>query len=89
MIQALILIDNSWAGKGDKVSIDASYGGNQNDINYLVGGQLRLDSPLYLRDREFGKLKKAHYSSFGSPGSWSDDDGKKWNPAARLSKRKC
>lgn len=74
--------DNSWAGKGDKFSIDASYGGNADDINYLIGGQVRFSTPLYLRDRDFGRLPSAKDGSvFGSPGSWSDDDGKTWKAA--------
>ena len=74
-------VDNSWAGKGDTLTVDASYGGSKNDINYMVGGQLRFDAPMYLRDREFGKPKVKHYSSFGSPGTWTDDGGATWNPA--------
>ena len=74
--------DNSWSGKGDKLSIDVSYGGNENDINYLIGGQVRFNSPLYLRDRSFGRLGEAKDGSpYGSPGSWSDDGGKTWNAA--------
>ena len=73
-------INNSWAGKGDKLSIDASYGGNKNNIDYLVGGQVRFNSSMYLRDRTFGQPELKDYSSFGSPGSWSAD-GKNWNPA--------
>ncbi len=71
--------DNHWSGKGDKLTIDASYGGTTDDINYLVGGQVRLDTPLYYRDRKYGQLKEKHYSRFGSPGSW--EEGGIWNPA--------
>ena len=74
--------ETSWRGKGDKLSIDASYGGNKNDINYLVGGQVRFDAPLYLRDREFGRLPSAAKGSpTGSPGSWSDDGGQTFHSA--------
>lgn len=65
--------DKKWSGKGDKISVDASYGGTVNNTNYLVGGQVRFHSPLYLRDRTFGKLKKEEYSENGSPGSWRED----------------
>ena len=86
-------LNNSWAGKGDKLSIDASYGGNTNDINYLVGGQMRFHSPIYLRDRTFGKPEKDYWSSMGSPGSWNDD-GSTWQadkncPADRIEKGVC
>ena len=64
-------LNNFFAGKGDKITIDASYGGSKNDINYIVGGQVRFQSPLYLRDRSFGKLKPEHYSIAGSPGTWA------------------
>jgi len=70
-----------WSGKGDKLSVEASYGGSENNINYLLGGQVRFNSSLYLRDRSFGKLGNPKGGSvFGSPGSWSD--GSKWNPAS-------
>ncbi len=76
-------VDNSWAGKGDRLSIDAGYGGSANNINYLVGGQIRFSAPLYLRHRSFGRLPSAKDGSpAGSPGSWSDDDGKTWTAAA-------
>ena len=78
--------ENAWAGKGDKLSIDASYGGNTDDINYLVGGQLRFNSPMYLRDRKFGRPALAHQSTLGSPGSWNDDSG--WNPDKNCKKEK-
>ena len=74
-------VDNSWAGKGDAINVDASYGGNANDINYIVGGQVRFKTPMYLRDRSFGKPKVDHYSSVGTPGTWTNDGGKTWNPA--------
>ena len=86
-------LDNSWAGKGDKISIDATYGGNKNDINYLVGGQVRFYSPMYLRDREFGKPALDFWSSWGSPGSWNDD-GSTWHadtncPTDRIQGGQC
>ena len=74
-------VDNSWAGKGDAINIDASYGGNANDINYIVGGQVRFKTPMYLRDRSFGKPRPKHYSDVGTPGTWSNDGGTTWNPA--------
>ena len=86
-------LDNSWAGKGDKISIDATYGGNKNDINYLLGGQVRFNSPMYLRDREFGKPALDFWSSWGSPGSWNDD-GSTWHadtncPTDRIQDGQC
>ena len=69
---------NAWAGKGDKLSIDASYGGNKNDINYLVGGQVRFNSAMYLRDRKFGKPELDFWSTWSNPGSWNDD-GSTWH----------
>ncbi len=86
-------LDNSWAGKGDKISIDATYGGNHNDINYLVGGQMRFNSPMYLRDREFGKPELDFWSTWGSPGSWNDD-GSTWQadpncPKKRIQDGQC
>ena len=60
--------DKRWSGKGDKLSIDASYGSTVGSTNYLVGGQVRFHTPLYLRDRGFGKLKKEEFSNNGSPG---------------------
>ena len=72
----------SWRGKGDKLKIEASYGGSKDDINYLVGGQVRFDAPLYLRDREFGRLPSAEQGSpTGSPGAWSEDGGQTWKLA--------
>ena len=65
---------NAWNGKGDKFSIDASYGGNVNDINYMVGGQIKLNSAIYLKDRKFSAITKKDFSSFGSPGTWLDGD---------------
>ena len=64
--------EDSWKGKGDKLSIDVSYGGSKNDINYLVGGQFRFNSSMYLSDRSFGQPIKIHKSEYGSPGSWLD-----------------
>ena len=86
-------LDNAWAGKGDKISIDASYGGNYNHINYLVGGQMRFNSPMYLRDREFGKPELDFWSTWGSPGSWNDD-GSTWQadpncPKERIQGGQC
>ena len=85
--------DNAWAGKGDKLSIDASYGGNKNDINYLIGGQVRFNAPLYLRDRKFGQPSIDHMSTSGSPGSWNDD-GATWKadpncPKERIKGGQC
>ena len=67
--------DNRLAGKGDKITVSASYGGTAGGINYLAGAQLRADTALYYRDREFGNLdakeaNKKHYSPIGSPGAW-------------------
>ena len=61
---------NAWNGKGDKLALSASYGGNKNDIQYLLGGQFRFNSALYLADRSFGKAQKKHRA--GSSGSWLD-----------------
>ncbi len=72
----------SWSGKGDRFNVSASYGGDVKDINYLVGGQLKLYTPLYYRDRSFAIPSMIQqFSPSGSPGSWSADDGKTWNPA--------
>ena len=65
---------NKWSGKGDKFSIDASYGGNFNDTNYMVGGQIKLNSAMYLKDRKFSAIAKKDFSSFGSPGTWLDGE---------------
>ena len=74
--------ETSWRGKGDKLKIDASYGGSKNDINYLVGGQVRFDAPLYYTDRDFGRfLSPSRGSPQGSPGSWREKGSKTWNPA--------
>ncbi len=73
-------VDNSWAGKADTLSVDASYGGSKSDINYIVGGQVRLDTSIYMRDRSFGQPLVKHYSPTGSPGSWKEVDSS-WNPA--------
>ena len=62
--------DERWSGKGDKLTVDAFYGGTEGDINYLVGGQIRLNSALYYRDREFGKAEVKHYSPRAYPGNW-------------------
>lgn len=78
--------DNAWAGKGDKLSIDASYGGSTNDVDYLVGGQVRFNSPMYLRDRDFGRPALKHQSTLGSPGSWNDGSG--WNPDKNCPKKR-
>ena len=71
---------NSWAGKGDDLSIDAAYGGTANYMNYLAGASLRFNAPLYLRDRlyvenengqlQLGSLANQDLSKYGSPGSW-------------------
>ena len=58
--------------KGDKLSVDAFYGGSQGEWDYMVGGQFKFDAPLYMRDREFAGGE----SPFGSFGSYSQDDGK-------------
>ena len=73
--------DERWSGKGDKLTVDASYGGTVSNTDYLVGGQVRFHAPLYLRDRKFGKLKKEEYSNNGSPGSWKEDvKDAEWQP---------
>ena len=71
--------DHHWSGKGDKLNIEASYGGTADDINYLIGGQVRVDSPLYYRDRKYGQVEEKHYVRYGNPGSWQE--GGIWNPA--------
>ena len=81
--------ETSWRGKGDKLKIDASYGGTKNDTNYLIGGQVRFDAPLYLADREFGKLISATKgSAYGSPGSylWSEGAGENTKTHIRSAK---
>ena len=65
---------NAWNGKGDKFSIDASYGGNVNDINYMLGAQIKLNSAMYLKDRKFSAITKKDFSPYGNPGSWLDGD---------------
>ena len=71
--------DHRWSGKGDKLNIEASYGGTADDVNYLVGGQVRVDAPLYYRDRKYGQVEPKDYSPAGSPGSWQE--GGIWKPA--------
>ena len=70
--------NNSWNGKGDKLSIDASYGGSKNDINYLVGGQVRLNTSMYLKDRKYSQIQLKNFSVYSSPGSWAN--GEKYEP---------
>ena len=72
---------NAWNGKGDKLTIDASYGGSKNDIDYLVGAQLRFNSSMYLSDRSFGQPDKKHRNQYGPIGNWTDSvDGAKGTP---------
>ncbi len=71
--------ESDFAGKGDSLTIDASYGTSHDDINYLLGAQLRLSTAMYLRDRSFSLAEIKDYSPAGSPGSWNDGSG--WKPA--------
>ncbi len=72
---------NAWNGKGDKLSVSASYGGNTNDIDYLVGAQVRLNSSMYLSDRGFGRPEAKHQSIYGPIGNWADSvEGAKGMP---------
>ena len=70
-----------FSGKGDQLNVEAVYGGDKGDINYLLAGQLRVHTPLYFRDRSFGKPKLDHFSPTGSPGSWRAEGEVNWNPA--------
>ena len=81
MFDFLDLKRQDFSGKGDQFMVSASYGGDKGSISYLAGGQFRIHAPLYHRDRTFTTPKNIEeYSPVGSPGSWSDNDGKTWNP---------
>ncbi len=68
--------DNIWNGKGDRLSIDVSYGGNKGDTNYLIGAQARFNTSMYWKDRKFSEIEVDDYSEYGSPGSWLNIDKK-------------
>ena len=80
-----------WSGKGDDLAVDASYGWNAENVNYLIGGQLRFNAPIYMRDRSFGRAKKDHFNEHSGWGSWRavNPDGTpigKWNPSPHCPK---
>lgn len=70
-----------FSGKGDQLNVEAVYGGDKGDINYLLAGQIRMHTPLYFRDRSFGKPAIEDFSPVGSPGSWKTEGALNWNPA--------
>ena len=69
--------ENSWAGKGDKFTLDASYGDVSGNTSYLLGGQIRWNHALYYRDREFGEVQLKDYSVHAYPGNYITPDGLK------------
>ncbi len=84
-----------FSGKGDQLTLSASYGGEKDDISYFASSQLRMHTSLYSRDRSFGTLKdKTEFTVSSSPGNWSDDNGQTWHPAPgcppdRIDENKC
>ncbi len=75
-----------FSGKGDQLNVEAVYGGDKDSISYLLAGQLRVHTPLYLRDRSFGRPRTEHFSDTGSPGSWKSEEALKWNPGPKCPK---
>lgn len=68
--------DEAWKGKGDKLNIEASYGGSTGEWDYMTGVRFRFNAPLYMKDREFARVSDKNYYSKNTPfGNWSQDGG--------------
>ena len=68
-----------FSGKGDQFNLEAIYGGDKGSINYLWTGQLRVNTPLYFRDRVYGQIRPEHFSQRSSPGNWRSEGLKEWH----------
>ena len=64
---------------GKKTDVVGTYGYNGNKLSFLSVLQYKKNEHIWVRDRDFAGPQLADYSSFGNPGSWSDDDGATFN----------
>ncbi len=64
---------------GKKTDIVGTYGKTGSKYSFLSVLQYKKNEKIWVRDREFAQPRPEDYSAFGSPGSWSDDNGATFN----------
>ena len=73
-------ISGSFYGKGDQFSWEMIKGGDTGNMEYVLAGELKVKTPLYFRDRNFGVYKKEDLTWISSPGTYKAQ-GSAWQAA--------
>ncbi len=64
---------------GNKTDVVGTYGKTGSKYSFLSVLQYKKNEKIWVRDRDFAGPRLEDFSVFGSPGSWSDDDGATFN----------